>query len=212
MASKWSCKSLLRPWCNLHCERYSLISSTQVLRLTYRSRGNIPASDNNSIKDFASNLRRLKNRYEREMSQAALHGRQPNVKTIEHDVEETMKQLCHDVGLSESYLPVVSGRELLMSSSQTWNRAVINSYHTTSHDPLRFDPDLFPRRRILTSESRVEPLSSNASVSDYSVSHANGSTTDTTPLILGKPPSEAPRLDYAPLIGSPALMRGTVKM
>lgn len=212
MASKWSCRSLLRPWCSLHCEQFSLISSTQVLHLTYRSRGSVPASDNNTIKEFVTNLLRLKNRHEREMSQAAIHGRQPNVRTIEHDVEETMKQLCHDVGLGESYLPVVSGKELLMSSSQTWNRAVINSYHTTSHDPLRFDPGLFPRRRTLTSESRVEPLSSNTSVSGYSVSHTNASTTDTTPLILGKPSSEAPRLDYAPLIGSPALMKGTAKM
>lgn len=166
------------------------------------------------------------------MSEAAQRGREAYTRPIEEEVEDAVRSLCFGIGLSESYAPLLSGRELLRS--QSWNGLMVNMTHPSLHNPTRLDPDFLrrrlsfehaleepispnmrsPPRRVMTIDEIGEPSASNASVassSTYNFSATN--TARTTPSFVGQPKLDLPRSPLgSPLLGDPALMIGSATL
>lgn len=167
---------------------------------------------------FIHQLWRARNRYDREMSEAAVQRRPVNTQHVEEQVERAIRQLCNGFGLSGPYIPLLSGRDLLQSSQSSWNGLMINMYHDSLHQPMRpawFDGEpAIPRLGSSASPNLMPPLDLVSTVSTggapslFSVSTGDQSimatsTAATTPEIVGRPyPNQL--TDMAPL-GAPAL-------
>jgi hypothetical protein len=75
------------------------------------------------------------------MNEAALQRRSPKPGPIEKEFEAAVRQLCYELGLTDQYIPLVSGKDLLQSSNRSWSDLMVNMMSESLHRPQR-QPDL----------------------------------------------------------------------